>query len=200
MKELTELVRAHRLVTLTGVGGVGKTRLAVQVAAELAAEFPDGVWLVELAPVGDPAAVPDAVATALGVTPQAGLTVTDSIAQALSGRRLLIVLDNCEHVLDAAADLVETILARTTTVKVIATSREGLRVPAEQLWPVPSLDVAGGAELGGGRVVRRTSPGGEAGLRAAATTADSGGGDGDLPAPGRDRVWRSSWPRPGWCR
>ena len=73
MKEVAELVRAHRLVTLTGVGGVGKTRLAVQVAAELAAEFPDGVWLVELAPVGDPAAVPDAVATALGVTPQAGL-------------------------------------------------------------------------------------------------------------------------------
>ena len=104
VKELTDLVRAHRLVTLTGVGGVGKTRLAVQVAAELAAEFADGVWLVELAPVGDPAAVPDVVATALGVTAQAGLTVTDSIAQALSGRRLLIVLDNCEHVLDAAAD------------------------------------------------------------------------------------------------
>ena len=72
--------------------------------------------------------MPDVVATALGVTPQAGLTVTDSIAQALSGRRLLIVLDNCEHVLDAAADLVETILARTATVKVMATSREGLRV------------------------------------------------------------------------
>ena len=72
VKELIELVRAHRLVTLTGVGGVGKTRLAVQVAAELVAEFPDGVWLVELAPVGDPAAVPDAVATALGITPQAG--------------------------------------------------------------------------------------------------------------------------------
>ena len=74
VKELAEQVRAHRLVTLTGVGGVGKTRLAVQVAAELVGEFADGVWLVELAPVGDPAAVPDAVATALGVTPQAGLT------------------------------------------------------------------------------------------------------------------------------
>ena len=107
VKELAEQVRAHRLVTLTGVGGVGKTRLAIQVAAELTGEFPDGVWLVELAPVGDPAAVPDAVAAVLGVTPQAGLTVTDSITQALSGRRLLMVLDNCEHVLDAAADLVE---------------------------------------------------------------------------------------------
>ena len=141
VKELTELVCAHRLVTLTGVGGVGKTRLAVQVAAELVTEFPDGVWLVELAPVGDPAAVPDVVATVLGVTPQAAMSVTDSVAQALSGRRLLIVLDNCEHVLDAAADLVETILGRTTTVTVLATSREGLRVRAEHLWPVPSLEV-----------------------------------------------------------
>ena len=104
------------------------------------------MWLVELAPVGDPAAVPDAVAAVLGVTPQAGLTVTDSIAQALSGRRLLFVLDNCEHVLDAAADVVEAILARTDTVKVIATSREGLRVGAEQLWPVPSLDVGDGVD------------------------------------------------------
>ena len=82
VKELIELVRAHRLVTLTGVGGVGKTRLAVQVAAELAAEFPDGVWLVELAPVGDPAAVPDVVASRVGRDAAGGLTVTDSIAQA----------------------------------------------------------------------------------------------------------------------
>ena len=145
VKEVCELVRDHRLVTLTGVGGVGKTRLALQVAAELITEFPDGVWLVELAPLGDPAALPDVVATVLGVTPQAAaLTVAESITQALSGRRLLLVLDNCEHVLDAAADLVEAILARTTTVKVLVTSREGLRVGAEQLWPVPSLGVVGG--------------------------------------------------------
>jgi predicted ATPase len=145
VKELSELVRAHRLATLTGVGGVGKTRLAVQVAAELTGDFPDGLWLVELAPVGDPAAVPDAVASELGITAQAGRSVTDSIAQALSGRNLLIVLDNCEHVLDAAADLVDAVLAGTSTVKVIATSREGLRVGAEHLWPVPSLDLEGGS-------------------------------------------------------
>jgi predicted ATPase/DNA-binding SARP family transcriptional activator len=144
VKELTEKVRTHRLVTLTGVGGVGKTRLAIRVAAELAAEFPDGVWLVELAPIGETGALPDAVATALGITAQADLTVTASVAQALAGRRLLIVLDNCEHVLDAAAQLVETILADAATVKVMATSREGLRVGAEQLWVVPSLDVVGG--------------------------------------------------------
>ncbi len=145
VKELAELVRAHRLVTLTGVGGVGKTRLAIQVAAELVPEFVDGVWLVELAPVGDPAAVPDAVATELGITQQPGTSVTDHIADTLAGRRILIVFDNCEHVLDAAADLIETILARSSTVSVIATSREGLRVGAEHLWPVPSLDVRDGA-------------------------------------------------------
>ena len=139
------MVRAHRLVTLTGVGGVGKTRLALQVAAELTGEFPDGVWLVELAPVGEPGALADVVATVLGVTPQAGLSMTASLIQALSGRRLLLVLDNCEHLLDAAADLVEELLTHTTTVRVIATSREGLRVGAEQLWSVPSLDVRDGA-------------------------------------------------------
>jgi predicted ATPase len=142
--ELVASVQAHRLVTLTGVGGVGKTRLALQVAAELAPEFPDGVWLIELAPVGDPAAVPDAVATVLGITQQAGMSVAESVAETLAGRLRLLVLDNCEHVLDAVADLVEQILARSATVKVLATSREGLRVPAEHLWPVPSLDVREG--------------------------------------------------------
>jgi predicted ATPase/class 3 adenylate cyclase len=145
VKEVAELARSHRLVTLTGVGGVGKTRLAVHVAAELVPDFPDGVWLVELAPVGDPAAVPDAVATALGITPQAGRSVTASVAETLAGRRVLVVFDNCEHVIDAAADLIETILARSTAPSVIATSREGLRVGAEHLWPVPSLDVREGA-------------------------------------------------------
>ncbi len=106
-------------------------------------EFPDGVWLIELAPVGDPASLPDAVATALGVTPQAGMSVTDSVARALSGRRLMMLLDNCEHVVNAAAELVEAVLTRTKTVKVMATSREGLRVGGEHLWAVPSLGVDG---------------------------------------------------------
>jgi class 3 adenylate cyclase len=102
IEELVAKVRTHRLVTLTGVGGVGKTRLAVQVAAEVVPEFPDGVWMIELAPLfGDPTALADVVAAGLGVTPKGGRSVTASIAEALSGRRLLIVLDNCEHVLDA---------------------------------------------------------------------------------------------------
>jgi predicted ATPase len=90
------------LVTLTGVGGVGKTRLAIEVAERLHDEFPDGVWFFELAAVTDPAAVPDAVAAVLGITQQPGKTVSESVAAALEGRLRLLVLDNCEHVLDAA--------------------------------------------------------------------------------------------------
>jgi len=144
VEELLELVQIHRMVTLTGVGGIGKTRLALRVAAELTGRFPDGVWLVELAPVGESAAVPDAVATALGITPRSGMSVAASVAQALSVRRLLVVLDNCEHVLDAAAHVAETILAAASTVNILATSREGLQIGAEHLWPVPPLDVGTG--------------------------------------------------------
>jgi predicted ATPase len=144
--ELQAVVKAHRLVTLTGVGGVGKTRLAVEVAARLADEFPDGVWFFELAAVTDPAAVPDAVAAVLGITQQPGKTVSESVASALEGRVRLLVFDNCEHVVDSAADLVEAILAASATVTILATSREGLGVSDEQLWRVPSLDVNSGTE------------------------------------------------------
>ena len=144
--EVQAALHQHRLVTLTGVGGVGKTRLATEVAARLADEFPDGVWFFELAAVTDPAAVPDAVAAVLGITQQPGKTVSESVATALEGRTRLLVFDNCEHVLDAAADLVEAILAQSATVKVLATSREGLGVGDEQVWPVPSLDLSGGID------------------------------------------------------
>src|SRR5271166_3776258 len=144
--ELQAAVNAHRLVTLTGVGGVGKTRLALEVAAQLADEFPDGVWFFELAAVTDPASVPDAVAAVLGITQQPGKTVSASVAAALEGRVRLLVIDNCEHLLDAAADLVEAILAQSATVRILATSREGLGVADEQVWPVPSLDLSGGID------------------------------------------------------
>jgi predicted ATPase/class 3 adenylate cyclase len=144
--DIEAAIKAHRLVTLTGVGGVGKTRLALEVAGRLADEFPDGVWVFELAAVTDPAAVPDAVAAILGITQQPGKTVRESVAAALEGRIRLLVFDNCEHVLDAAADLIEAILAASATVKILATSREGLGVADEQLWPVPSLDIGAGID------------------------------------------------------
>ena len=142
--ELT--VRKHRLVTLTGVGGVGKTRLALETAAHLADEFPDGVWVFEMAAVTDPAVVPDAVSAVLGIIQQPGKSVSESVAAALEGRVRLLVFDNCEHVLDAAADLIEGILTHSAAVRILATSREGLGVVDEHLWPVPSLDVGAGID------------------------------------------------------
>jgi class 3 adenylate cyclase len=117
LDEVQAALKAHRLVTLTGVGGVGKTRLATEVAAQLADDFPDGVWVFELAAVADPAAVPDAVAAVLGITQQPGKSVSESVAAALEGRVRLLVFDNCEHVLDAAADLIEAILADSATAR-----------------------------------------------------------------------------------
>jgi predicted ATPase/class 3 adenylate cyclase len=144
--EVEAVLRTHRLVTLTGVGGVGKTRLAVEVAARLADEFPDGVWFFDLAAVADPAAVPDAVAAVLGIIQQPGKSVANSVAAALEGRVRLLVFDNCEHVVDSVADLVEAILAASATVTILATSREGVGVSEEQLWRVPSLDVNPGIQ------------------------------------------------------
>lgn len=145
--ELEDAVRTHRLVTLTGVGGVGKTRLAVEVATRISDEFPDGVWLFELATVTDPSAVPDAVAAILGITQQAGMTLTESIAMALEGRVRLLVFDNCEHVLDASADLITAILDTSATSRILATSREALGMPDEQVWRVRSLDVESAGDL-----------------------------------------------------
>ena len=104
LAELATALKEHRLVTLTGVGGVGKTRLALEVAARATHDYPDGVFVIELAAVGDPAAVPDATAAVLGITQQAGMNLADSVAAALEGRSRLLIFDNCEHVLNAAAD------------------------------------------------------------------------------------------------
>ncbi len=153
VSNLQAALRSHRLVTLAGVGGVGKTRLALEVATQLADEFVDGVWFFELAAVADPAAVPDAVAAVLGITQQPGKSVGESVASALEGRSRLLVFDNCEHVVDSVADLVAAILAASATVKVLATSREGIGVADEQLWLVPSLDVGAAHSA---RVVCRT--------------------------------------------
>ena len=105
MKELAELIGSHRLVTLVGPGGIGKTRLAVETAADVAGRFGDGVWFCDLAAVGTGEQVPAAVADTIGARQQAGMDVADAIALHLERRRCLLILDNCEHVLDATARL-----------------------------------------------------------------------------------------------
>ena len=185
--ELQAAVKAHRLVTLTGVGGVGKTRLALEVAARLADEFPDGVWFFELAAVTDPAAVPDAVAAVLGITQQPGKSVSESVAAALEGRVRLLVFDNCEHVLDAAADLVEAILAASATVT--DSGHQPRRAGRRRRATVAGALAGGrrGHRLGGGETVRRTRP--KRGPALLAGQRRRGGrGGGDLPPPRRDPV------------
>jgi len=144
LTEVADLVRSNPLVTLSGVGGVGKTRLALEVGAEMADEFPDGVWLVELAPVGDPSSVPAAIATALGITPQGDVELIDTVAEAVAGRRLLLLIDNCEHVLESAGAAIGKILGRSGNAKVLATSREYLWVAGETLLSVTPLTLDGG--------------------------------------------------------
>ncbi len=135
-----ELERA-RLLTLTGVGGCGKTRLALQVAAELLERYPDGVWLVELAPLADPALLPGAIAAALGVREAPGQTILETLLGVLRDKRLLLVLDNCEHLLDACAHVADALLRRCPGVQLLATSREALGIAGEVSWRVPSLAI-----------------------------------------------------------
>jgi predicted ATPase len=136
---LCALVGDRSLVTLTGVGGVGKTRLAIEVAAEVAPAFPNGVWLCELAPVIGPAAVLETLAANLDVRPFPGRALDDMVLEYLAPKRLLIVVDNCEHLLAAVADVVDMITKHCPRVVVLATSREGLALPGEQIVAVPAL-------------------------------------------------------------
>jgi predicted ATPase/DNA-binding SARP family transcriptional activator len=149
-----KLVDESRLVTLTGPGGAGKTRLSLESGSRLTDRMPDGVWLIELAPVVDPAEVPHAVLTVLGLREMALLTGTRGrvpaqgeyaeplvrLAAALAGKRLLLLLDNCEHLIDAAARLAARLLADCPGVRILATSREPLGITGETLWPVEPLE------------------------------------------------------------
>jgi predicted ATPase/DNA-binding CsgD family transcriptional regulator len=148
VREVAGMLERHRLVTLTGPGGVGKTRLAAEVARRVAGRFADGAWLAELAPVQDPAQVPVVVAVALGVREQPGVPPSEVLARVLARQQLLLVLDNCEHIIDAAAQLCVTLLAACDDLRVLATSREPLRVAGEACYRLGPLALPG--DLGGG--------------------------------------------------
>jgi len=141
LRHLVGQVASHRLVTLTGLGGIGKTRLALEVARQLSADFGGEVHFVELASLADPALVPSALATAMGLEMGGALTTAPAVARALGERRLLIVLDNCEHVIDAAAQLAEAIMRGCARVSLLVTSRETLRIEGETVCQIAPLDV-----------------------------------------------------------
>jgi predicted ATPase/DNA-binding CsgD family transcriptional regulator len=141
LAEVDRLLRQTRLLTLTGSGGCGKTRLALHAAGKLVSAFPDGVWFVPLAAVSDSALLPRSIATALGLGSAGGRSALPALVRALAGRRLLLILDNCEHLIGAAARVVETILRSCPHVRVLTTSREPLRVPGEVILRVPSLEL-----------------------------------------------------------
>jgi predicted ATPase/class 3 adenylate cyclase/DNA-binding CsgD family transcriptional regulator len=142
IREVRRILAHNRLVTLTGTGGAGKTRLAVQVAAQLAGEFCDGVSWVDLAPVTDPHLVPVTVARALGAPDQPGRSILDTLTGFIGDRRMLLVLDNCEHLLDSCAPRVVALLGACPGLTMLATSREPIGVPGEITWRVPSLSLA----------------------------------------------------------
>jgi predicted ATPase/DNA-binding NarL/FixJ family response regulator len=157
--ELREFVRVARALTLCGTGGIGKSRLAVRMLAALSSDFPDGAWFIELGDLQQPELVISRVASAVGVVEERGRPLVETLAAAIAPRRMLLALDNCEHVIDAAARLCQRLLASSPGLRVIATSREPLRVAAEVVFQVPPLstpppDALGLAELAGYEAVR----------------------------------------------
>jgi predicted ATPase/DNA-binding CsgD family transcriptional regulator/tetratricopeptide (TPR) repeat protein len=141
MAEIGRVLVSTRLLTLTGAGGSGKTRLALEVARGLIAEYPDGVWLVELAPLSEGALVPKEVAEALGVSERPAQPLADTLAEVLRDRKLLLLVDNCEHLLEATAHLIDSLLDACPNLSILATSREVIGVEGEARWLVPPLSV-----------------------------------------------------------
>jgi predicted ATPase/class 3 adenylate cyclase len=139
IEEVKRRLRDHRLVTVTGAGGSGKTRLALQVAADVVEDYEDGVWLVDLSPLAEPALVDRAVAISLGINEQAGQPLAQTLVDHLRDKNLLMVLDNCEHVVEAASRLTESVLRQTPDLRMLATSREPLNILGEAAWAIPSL-------------------------------------------------------------
>jgi predicted ATPase/class 3 adenylate cyclase/DNA-binding CsgD family transcriptional regulator len=140
--QVRDLVTQNRLVTLTGAGGVGKTRMAIQIASQSTGEFADGTWYVDLAPITDPDLVPITTARALGLPDQPGRSTMETLSRSIADRQMLVVLDNCEHLLDASATLTLALLASCPRLTLLTTSREPIGVSGELSWRVPSLPLA----------------------------------------------------------
>src|SRR6266496_3609687 len=141
-KEVAALIDDHRVVTLIGSGGSGKTRLAIQVGADELEKFPDGVRFVDLAPLNDASLVVDAIASSVGIKVEQGINVIDALVRTLEGSKTLVIIDNCEHVIKACADTVTGLLRAGESVRVLATSREPLGLAGEMTWRVPSLSLS----------------------------------------------------------
>jgi predicted ATPase/DNA-binding SARP family transcriptional activator len=139
--EVQRLLATTRLLTLAGPGGCGKTRLAIETAAAVLPSYPDGVWLIELAALADPALLPQTVASTLGVREVSGQPLTETLTAALRSKHLLLLLDNCEHIIAACAYLAEALLRACPYLRILATSREPLHVAGEMIWLVPALSL-----------------------------------------------------------
>jgi predicted ATPase len=141
VRGVIDLLAKHRLVTLTGAGGIGKTRLAVEVARRLLPNFRDGVWIAQLAPLSDPELLPSVVATVLGLTPAGGTHAIERVCGAVGPRQILLVLDSCEHVIERATRMAEGLLRASASIRILATSQAPLHADGESIYRVPSLDV-----------------------------------------------------------
>ncbi len=141
LADVIHLIHKHRLVTLTGSGGVGKTRLSIQVAEDLISDYPNGIWLVELAPLTDPALVPQSVCAVLSVKPDGETSPLEALTNYLRSKKILLVLDNCEHLVDACAQLCASLLRTCPDLRILASSREALAIFGEQAYRVPSLSL-----------------------------------------------------------
>ncbi len=193
MSGIRDALSGNRLVTLTGAGGAGKTRLAVQVAAEIATEFADGVWYVDLAPITDPDMVTLTTARALGLPDQPGQPTMDVLRRFIRDHRMLFLLDNCEHLLDSSADLIIALLGACPALTLLATSREPIGVTGEVSWRVPSLSLTDEAIELSATVREGPDPTSVSRMTTARPWPRSAAGSTAFR-------WPSNWPRPGSVR